>query len=167
LGDYRREYLGTLSWLPPGLPGTDVTVERMGELARSGARLPALRLIVEDIVRKLPARDWTAEALAVEDWIRRRLRFTRDGLNVETLKTVPKMLADLARTGRLVGDCDDASILGAAMLLSLGHPVSFQVLGRGKKPHHVNVLDTLSGRTVDPTGEPSGFFGFRKLYKVA
>ena len=158
--------LAAVGYLPPGMAGTDITVARMGDLALAGTRAPAVRLAAEAIIRAVPSRDYPNETRAVESWVRQRLHFVRDGLKVETLKSPERMLAEAADYGRFTGDCDDASILTAALLLSLGHPVSFQVLGRGKFPHHVNVLDELAGMTVDPTGEPSGHFGFRKLYRV-
>lgn len=158
--------LSELSILPSGELGTDVTVSRMGDLARLGTRSPDVRATAESIVRQLPARNWPAETRAVEEWIRKRLRFTRDGVRVETLKTPERMIGEINEHGLFIGDCDDAATLGAALLMSVGHPVAFQTLGRGGKPHHVNVLDRLSGLTVDPTGEPRGFFGYRKLYEV-
>lgn len=158
--------LAAVGFLPPGLAGTDLTVARMGELAVAGTRMPDARLAVEAIIRAVPSRDYPAETRAVESWIRQHLHFVRDGLKVETLKSVDRMLAEVRESGRFIGDCDDAAILTASLLMSLGHPVAFQVLGRGSFPHHVNVLDELAGMTVDATGEPRGHFGFRKLYKV-
>lgn len=158
--------LAAVGYLPPGMAGTDLTVGRMQDLALEGTRTPAVRLAVENIIRATPSRDYPAETRAVESWVRQRLHFVRDGLKVETLKSAARMLGEVTSYGRFTGDCDDASILSAALLMSLGHPVSFQVLGRGRFPHHVNVLDELSGMTVDPTGEPRGHFGFRKLYRV-
>ena len=149
-----------------GNDGVLQTISFMTRNALEGAAHPALRAAAEEAVRGAPARRWDAEAQAVERWIRRRLRYTRDGFNVETLKTVPRMLAELQSTGVIMGDCDDASTLAAAMLLAVGHQVGFQVLGRGNVPHHVNVLDTTSGVSVDPTGEPTGAFGYRRVYPV-
>jgi len=149
-----------------GNDGVMQTISFMTRNALEGAALPELRAAAEEAVRGSPARRWDAEAAAVELWIRRHLRYTRDGLNVETLKTVPRMLSELKTTGVIMGDCDDASTLAAAMLLAVGHQVGFQVLGRGNTPHHVNVFDTTAGVQVDPTGEPTGFFGYRRVYPV-
>jgi hypothetical protein len=142
------------------------TVSFMVRNALAGSSVPQLRAAAEEAVRGAPARRWDAEARAVEQWIRKRLRYTRDGFNVETLKTIPRMLRELARTRVIIGDCDDASTLAAAMLLAVGHQPALQILGRGKTPHHVNVLDTTSGVVVDPTGEPTGVFGYRRVYPV-
>lgn len=155
--------------LSDGLAGTRETVAMMQRLALHGAALPAVRNLAEKILRAsgAAAKDWSAESRAVVGWVRNHMRYTRDGLTVETLKTVDRMVDDVARFGYVLADCDDASILTAALLLSLGHAPAFQVLGRGEQPHHVNVLDQTSGLELDATGEPRGPWGFREVYNVS
>jgi hypothetical protein len=98
--------------------------------------------------------------------VRERLRFTRDGFKVETLKTPQRMLQEIASYKKFVGDCDDASILVATLLLAVGHQPAFQVLGRGKVPHHVNVVDRTTGLMLDAAGNPTGAFQYRKLFPI-
>ena len=150
----------------PGMTGILETVQVMQRLARQGAATPAVREAAEHIVRSVPARDLQAEARAVESWIRVHLRYTRDGLDVETLKTPERMLAEIASQGKTIGDCDDAAVLGAALLLALGHAPQFTLLGKGEFPHHVVVEDLSSGRLLDPTAEPRGPWGYRRSFHV-
>lgn len=167
MGSYREEEIQSdLIPLSGGIAGTEETIIYMQRLALQGSRLEKLRGLAEHLVRSLPARDYAAEAVAVENWVRAHLRFTRDGLLTETLKTPERMLNEVAAYSIFTGDCDDASILVAALLLALGHAPAFQVLGRGKMPHHVNVIDRTSGQVLDPTGNPAGAFGYVRAYDV-
>lgn len=159
-------FLATVEELADGLDGTDQTVRVMERLSVNGSRNPGIRLTAENIARPLPQRDFALETRAVEQWVRDRLRFTRDGLKVETLKTPQRILQEIAKYGRFVGDCDDASIIVATLLLCLGHQPAFQVLGRGDTPHHVNVLDMTTKLVADAAARPTGAFMFRKLYPI-
>lgn len=162
-----EDRLGTsVEPLEAGMAGVDQTVLAMIRLATQGGALPAVRMLAERIVRRTPARDWRGETAAVRAWVARHLRYTRDGLQVETLKTPEHMLEEIRRTGKFLGDCDDASILAAALLLSIGHQPAFLLLGRGNVPHHVAVFDRTVGQVVDPTGEPRGPYSFRRTYDV-
>jgi hypothetical protein len=164
---YIEDPLGTgTEQMEPGYGGTLSTVVVMQRVATQATLDPEIRKLAEDIVRPLAQRDWKAEARAIEAWVRRGLRYTRDGLNVETLKT-PRSLSDEFKAhGKFTGDCDDASMLVAALLLAVGHRPSFLLLGRKDVPHHVCVLDRTTGLTLDPTGEPRGPFGFRRAFDV-
>lgn len=165
---YLEEPLETdVSALPEGLAGTEETVLVMCRLAVQGSMIPATRQAAESAIRPVPQRDMAGESRAVERWVRDHLRYTRDGLEVETLKTPALMLAEIARFGKAAGDCDDASILTASLLLSLGHAPAFQVLGRDSVPHHVNVIDRTTGLELDPTGEPRGRWAYRRAFNVS
>lgn len=170
-GGFRLGYLeapfdtGTLA-LSPGIGGTYETVLVMQRLAVQGAGDARTRLAAENIVRGVPARAWGLEAVAICRWVKRHMRYTRDGLTAETLRSVERMLEEIEKHGKTLADCDDAAILIAALLLTLGHAPAFQVLGRGSVPHHVNVLDRTTGMELDPTGEPSGTFAFRQVFPV-
>lgn len=152
--------------LSDGMAGTRETVMVMQRLALQGATQPRTREQVERIIRRAPARDLVAEARAVEAWVRNHMRYTRDGLTAETVKTVDRMLNDIEKHGKALLDCDDASVLTAALLLSAGHQPAYQLLGRGSVPHHVNVIDCSAGLELDSTGEPRGQFNFRKRYPI-
>lgn len=170
MGSYVNERLGDTVWpLSDGLAGTRETVAVMQRLAVAGASRPDTRNLTEKALRAagVAQRDRAAESRALAAWVRNHLHYIPDGLTVETLRTVERMAADIAQTGRTFGDCDDASILLAAMLMTIGHAPAFQVLGRGETPHHVNVIDKSTGLELDPTGEPRGPWGFREVFDVS
>ena len=80
----------------------------------------------------VPEKDWIGEITAVKDWIRNNIRYTLDIQGVETFHTPRRILLDR------VGDCDDSSILCAAMLGSIGYRTGILLLdskGDGKISH--------------------------------
>jgi len=111
----------------------------MARLAREGKKSLPVRLAALQLVESLPQRDWPAEVLALFEFVRDRIRYVRDVRGVETLQQPERTL-----TFRQ-GDCDDKSILLAALLQSIGHPARFHAvaLTPGKFSHVY--VDTLIG----------------------
>lgn len=167
---YREANLGTqLITLDGGLAGVRQTVVFMQRLAASESATPQVRGAAEKIVRHLPGKNYAAESRAIEAWVKAHMRYTRDGLNTETIKYPTRMLRDIAADGTACLDCDDAAILIASLLLAVGHAPAFEVLGRGRVPHHVRVIDKTTNISLDPTvGEvaPGEDFDFREVYDV-
>jgi hypothetical protein len=86
-----------------------------------------VRKVAEAIVKKVEPRDYEGEARAIHDWVKKHIRFTRDPLGVELVKTPRRLLMDYAaerkagRPGLILCDCDESSLLLAALLRSIGH----------------------------------------------
>lgn len=113
----------TLEDFPDGEAGTRAVLRRMREIVREAKKHPLIRAQAVAIVQRVPAKNWPAEAAAVQDWVRQHIRYTRDVLGVETLQTPAYLLRVRA------GDCDDHSMLVAALLESIGHPTRFVAIG--------------------------------------
>lgn len=134
--------------VPKGAAGTLTTARIIAELVREGAkdflvRQTAIRIFRHANVR---AKDKVGEVLALFEWVRRNVRYTRDIYRVELLHTARRMLELKA------GDCDDMTILLGAMLLSTGHPVRLALVGfNPNKPHiytHIYPEVHVRGRWV-------------------
>jgi len=97
----------------------------MRNIVRASLRSPDMevRRRAIQIVDRLPSKDFEAELRAVWDWVDRRIRFVRDIRGVETLQTPERTLEIGA------GDCDDHSILLAALLENLGFETRFHAMG--------------------------------------
>jgi transglutaminase-like putative cysteine protease len=142
--------------LAPGPAGTRQTVAIMRRLARAGARDLAVRTAAISAVKRAGIRpmDYRGELDAIFRFVRDEVRYTRDPVSVEVLQT------PVATLKRLAGDCDDKSVLLAAMIESIGHPsqLAFRVIGTrpGGNYSHVYVVAKLGGRLIplDPT--PAG-----------
>src|SRR5574341_50281 len=115
-------YLGKV---PKGYPGTLKTVEYIIGLIKQGAKDFFVRQTAIDILFKngVPPKDYLREIQTLFEWVKNNIRYTRDIHRVELLHTPRRMLQLRA------GDCDDMTVLLAAMLKSIGHPVRLALVG--------------------------------------
>lgn len=102
----------------------------------------------------LPQKDFHGEARRLFEYVRDRIRYVKDIDGVETLHP-PEWVLKLG-----AGDCDDKSILLAALLLSIGHTPRFiAVAFEPDVFSHVWVQDLLDGQWVDLEATESLPFG--------
>jgi len=127
------------------------TVKAMKALVVRGRRNIALRRLVEKICANLAEGDYTGEVLAINNFVKQRVRYMRDIDGIELVKTPEETL----RSGS--GDCDDIATLLATLLTLAGNPVNFviaafQVVGGTPAFSHVFVeVTTPHGPiTLDP-----------------
>lgn len=117
--------------LPEGDAGVDVTVGKMAQVSMGvyGAKSPQVRALAQNIVVKAGVRekDYYGEMVAIHNWVRDTIRYQRDPIGQETLLT-PEYLISRS-PGSFAGDCDDKSMLEAALLSSIGIPTRFVVVG--------------------------------------
>lgn len=130
---------------------TDTTVKEMKKIVEYFKAYPPLRLLAIEIINRYGARnkDYRAEALAIEKFIKEHIRYVKDIQGIETLQTPPLTL----KAKR--GDCDDHAILVASLLASIGHKTAFALY---KSPgasdySHVYVRDYEAMMDIDTTGE--------------
>jgi hypothetical protein len=147
--------------LPGGNAGTDGTVALMRKLAvgRYGSRSPKIRALAINILRRagVPEKDYLAETVALHNWVRDNIRYTRDVAGQETLSP-PEEVAFNTKAG----DCDDKSILLAALLGAVGIVTRFKVLGVTRDRYsHVYLQANVNGQwmTLDPImkDKPAGW----------
>jgi transglutaminase-like putative cysteine protease len=139
--DYRR-------FAPLAAPyvGTTQTIKEMRRLALAAQTHWPLRQIVEKTCRHLRQKDYLSELVALYYFVCQRVRYQRDPLTVELVKTPEATL----RTG--VGDCDDMATLLAALALLSGAKARFVTVGfrrRGPFTHvYCEGLDPRTNRWV-------------------
>lgn len=96
--------------LPDGVPGVDMTVARMNEIAfgEYGSRSAKIRALAINIVRKagIAEKDYYGEIRAIHNWVRDKIRYTKDPINQETLSHPEEMAFNT-----LAGDCLDEDTL--------------------------------------------------------
>ena len=89
------------------------------EVRRAKKSLP-IRLAAQQIIRDVVGhKNWIGQVEALHAWVRDNVQYIRDIRGVETLQTPEKTLEFRQ------GDCDDQSLLLAALLESVGHPTRF------------------------------------------
>jgi transglutaminase-like putative cysteine protease len=75
------------------------------------------------LVNGYQQKDWLSEIKKLHAFVRDEIRYVRDIRGVETLH-IPERVLDQQH-----GDCDDKSVLLAALLESIGHPTRFVAVG--------------------------------------
>lgn len=86
----------------------------MAKLANQAQFDPAIRELSERIVKNLWPHDYLSEYVAILVWIRQNIRYTRDPITIEQVKT-PRAVIE---TG--TADCDEMGTLAAAMVGTIG-----------------------------------------------
>lgn len=113
----------------------------------------AIREKALSLVRKVPDKDFAAQARVIFAWVRDHIRYVGDVNGVETIQTPDQTL----RLGQ--GDCDDKALLLCALLESIGHKTRFLAIGR-LPGHYEHVLaETRIGKAwfAMETTEPYSF----------
>jgi len=87
-------------------------------------RQQAIDILFENGV---PPKDYLGEIRTLFAWVQHHVRYTRDIYRVELLHSARRMLELRA------GDCDDMTILLAAMLKAIGYPVRLVLVGFNPK----------------------------------
>lgn len=85
----------TIETIPTGLGGTAATIERMRQAvletlpgkSHEGAHHPDVVMLARKLVEHLPSKDYEAEARAIFEFMRSRVRYTLDPRNLEWVQT--------------------------------------------------------------------------------
>lgn len=105
--------------LPDGVEGVRATLEIMARLVRAARVSPGVRNTAISLTRSVANEDFFGEISELHCFVRDQIRYVGDVNDVETLQTPEETM----RVG--AGDCDDKSVLLAALLESIGHPSRF------------------------------------------
>ena len=138
----------TLGSLPGGVAGIRSTLSKMVRLTREGRRDLGVRTVAMRLVKDLPPKRYMDQVVNVFQFVQKCIRYLPDVREVETLQTPVYTLKE----GQ--GDCDDMSILLAALLESIGHPTGFHALAiDGGAFSHVIAVTRIGKRwlPLDPT----------------
>ncbi len=115
-----------LSGIPDGELGTDLTVDKIGQLVNASLLQPIVRIYTLNLLNSnnYNSRSQFESASIIFNHIKRYIRFIRDPYCIETIQA-PEITLNLK-----YGDCDDQAALMAAMALSIGIPARFRVTGQ-------------------------------------
>jgi transglutaminase-like putative cysteine protease len=112
--------------IPTGRHGTTEVLAHMARLVRESAREPAVRQMALDLVRSVYASRYADVVWGLKNFFMRHFRFIDEP---DEMITAPsRLLRAIREAGAAWGDCDDAAVLAAAMLYSLGFAVRFRAV---------------------------------------
>lgn len=134
--------------IPGGVAGVRATLAIMQKLTREGRKDPGVIAVAEQVIRDCPANDTRCEIGKLFYWVKTKIRYMRDIRDVEKINTPERTL----RVG--TGDCDDMSVLLAALLEASGNKTKFLVVGlESGEYEHVFVQVRLGAGwlSLDPT----------------
>lgn len=125
----------------------------MRSIVRASKKRPRIRLTAINLTRDLPQKSYYLEAKAIHDFVRDEIRYVRDVRDVETI-AYPEVTLDIG-----AADCDDAVVLAASLLESIGHPTRFVAIGRAPDHYEHVYLETKIGDrwVASETTEPWAF----------
>jgi hypothetical protein len=138
--DIQHRLTATLAGIPEGKAGTLATLKLMRELVRQGKKTLPIRSLAVELVRGNAQKDWHGEIRSIQEFVRDRIRYVKDVVDVETLQTPDKTLLIGS------GDCDDKSVLAASLLESVGHPTRFVAISFDDVEYVHVYPETLVGR---------------------
>lgn len=118
-----RPMSATLQAIPDGKAGTVATLKIMREITKAGKTSLPVRNLAIGLISHLQQKDYFNEIKTLHRFVRDQIRYVKDVRGVETVQTPDVTLAIRA------GDCDDKSVLLAALLESIGHPTRFVAIG--------------------------------------
>lgn len=127
--------------LPP--PSPYETMRKMAQAVVKSQFDTELRLSTERLVQNIFPHDYLSEYAAVLNWIRMNIRYLRDPRAIEQIKS-PRAVVE---TGN--GDCDDMTVLAAAMTAAIGAQVRF-VAGAFQRKDGRPVLAHVWAEVYDP-----------------
>jgi hypothetical protein len=149
--------------IPGGVAGTKATLKKMADITiksikdkKTGAFVRALAIKITNEAG-CTTKQFHCEAKALFEWVRDKIKWIRDTRGFETLQWPHRTLSFGA------GDCDDLSILLAALATSIGFKTSFKAIGanpqRKDQFSHVYVLIEVGGKWIaaDPTVKTAAF----------
>jgi transglutaminase-like putative cysteine protease len=117
----------------------------MQRLALMDQDNPAMRQLAEQIVSGITQKDYTSEYAAILNWVRANIRYVRDPVTIEQVKT-PRATVE---TGS--GDCDDMATLIAALVGHLGGRSRFSAGAFARGPSGRPVLAHVWAEAFDPS----------------
>lgn len=116
--------------LPIGDAGTDKTVSAMAAMTRAAAADPTFISFARELSARYGQKANLDVLYGIGKWVRSVWTFRRDPIGMELLVTPQRIVQDIQRTGTHVGDCDEASVLIASILMAIGFIARFVVVQR-------------------------------------
>lgn len=123
-----------------GINGNLDTIEVMKRMAREYSRHSLVKRLCTNILHynNIPSHNYLDEARAIGEFVRKHIRYVKDPVGTESLQAPDMMIRMMKDAGYAMGDCDDMSLLIAAMLMSVGIRPVFRAIKYKKETTNFN-----------------------------
>jgi transglutaminase-like putative cysteine protease len=148
----------------PGAAGIVQTLGLMRSMTNQAIDHPLIRQYAARATEHVGRGNAKESAVAIGEWVRAKVRYLPDPLHKENLTNPATMIQAIDAGKKVFGDCDDMSMLVAAMAKSIGMQPTFHGVGRGARFHHV--YTEVAGLPIDPT-VPLGTKPFRAQRRIS
>ena len=112
-----------------GVSSLEDRIRILNDLIQKGKENPDIRKLASQILSDsgVQGKDWSGEVQSIFDFVRTKIRYTRDVVDLDTFQAANRTL-ELG-----IGDCDDMSTLIASLLGAIGYPSRLKVVSIGGK----------------------------------
>lgn len=124
--------------IPSGAPGTAATLRKMAALTNAAIADTQPREAGIAVIGSVDAATQAHAILGIREFVRSHLRLVADP--GELLISPLYALAQISAQGWTAGDCDDAAMLVASLLASIGFSVRFRAVGSNPDGSFVHVF---------------------------
>ena len=132
------------------------TLAHMRSLVAESMADPSVVIFARSFALRGGQREYRKQAELIQAWLRGVWVFVDDPLDREFLVAPGALMSMATSFGRIVGDCDEAAMLGAALGQAIGLAPQFVVLGfaspdagaDGRMAHVYTQLLTPDGDTI-------------------
>lgn len=160
MGEYKETDIGR------GDEAIEQTVHKMARIIDSSAKNPLVREWARCILDGVFVNRKMDEAIAIHNFVRDNVRYTRDPSAWEYIQTPPIILAGIKefidrKAPKPIGDCDDMTVLTLSLMKSIGFPVMVKTVGYGPRFSHVYGMVFINGKwVVSDTVRPDKYIGW-------
>lgn len=112
-----------LTTIANGKFGTAQTLSLMAQFVKTYKKAPPVRELALFLTKNIAQKDWRGEISAIHEFVKNDIRYVKDINGIETVQSPVQTL----RLG--AGDCDDKTVLAAALLEAIGHPTRLKAVG--------------------------------------
>jgi len=121
-------------------------------LGTRGEQSAMVRSMADHCIRKLQAKDYLGEIVAVRNFAGEKIRYSNDARGVEQVRDPQRICEDIVNYGNATADCDDAACFIACLCRQLGRECEFIVVGFGAPGIYSHVFTRVkepkSGRWI-------------------
>lgn len=115
--------------------GAQSSIEVMRRAVKESSVDVSVRALAEKICAKLHSKDYASEYLAIYHFVMARTRYMRDPVQEEWIRSPSVMVAQIMAGQTPSLDCDDSSLLIAALINSIGGTCRFVTVAFNNMVH--------------------------------